>query len=690
MMLLQEGGEQGDRKGRRGGIKGVSNCFKLVKMTMERSMQPVIAFCFSRNNCEAFALEMSKLDFNNMEEKSLVNEVFTNAIDCLSDEDKKLPQVEHVLPLLQRGIGIHHSGLLPILKETIEILFSEGLIKALFATETFSLGLNMPAKTVLFTGARKFDGKDFRWITSGEYIQMSGRAGRRGLDDKGIVIAMIDEKMDTSIAKGVLLGLPDPLNSAFHLTYNMVLNLLRVEEINPEFVLERSFYQFQNNSSIPSLERKLRSLEEQRDAIVIEKEDLAMSYYKLRQQLDKLGSEMQKFIVKPKYILPFLQPGRLVKVESTDDDFGWGCVVNFQKKANQVGAKETVYIAEVLLNCSISSIGRSKEPPKPPSSGEKGELQVVPVLLPFIKKISSIRIYIPMDLRPPDNRFSVSQSIQEVQRRFPDGLPLLDPVQDMNIKDDQFKNVIKKIEALEQRLRAHSLDGKSEVEKLYDLCERKSELSEEIAVAKKSLKRAQTIMQMDELKCRKRVLRRLGYASSSDVIDVKGRVACEISSGDELLLTELLFNGVFNDLTAEQSAALLCCFVFQEKSEAMPKLKENLSGPLKQMQDSARRIARVSNESKLPVEEDVYVASFKPHLMDVVHAWASGAPFSQLCKMTVAFEGSIIRCIRRLEELMRQMCQASKAIGNTDLEKKFEEGISKIKRDIIFAASLYL
>ena len=128
MMLLQEGGEQGDRKGRRGGIKGVSNCFKLVKMTMERSMQPVIAFCFSRNNCEAFALEMSKLDFNNselwsyfpfvvtcsmryithlvititVEEKSLVNEVFTNAIDCLSDEDKKLPQVRELCSMLYR------------------------------------------------------------------------------------------------------------------------------------------------------------------------------------------------------------------------------------------------------------------------------------------------------------------------------------------------------------------------------------------------------------------------------------------------------------------------------------------------------------------------------------------------------------------------------------------------------------
>lgn len=99
---------------------------------------------------------------------------------------KKLPQVEHVLPLLKRGIGIHHGGLLPILKETIEILFSEGLIKALFATETFAMGINMPARTVLFTNARKYDGKDFRWISSGEYIQMSGRAGRRGWMTEGL------------------------------------------------------------------------------------------------------------------------------------------------------------------------------------------------------------------------------------------------------------------------------------------------------------------------------------------------------------------------------------------------------------------------------------------------------------------------------------------------------------------------
>ncbi|TSM12532.1 Superkiller viralicidic activity 2-like 2 [Bagarius yarrelli] len=153
MQVLRDAGDSGasggggkwDPKGRKGGTKGPSNVFKIVKMIMERNFQPVIIFSFSKKECEAYALQVSKLDFNTDEEKKLVEEVFSNAIDCL-------------------GIGIHHGGLLPILKETIEILFSEGLLKALFATETFAMGINMPARTVLFTSARKFDGKDFRWV----------------------------------------------------------------------------------------------------------------------------------------------------------------------------------------------------------------------------------------------------------------------------------------------------------------------------------------------------------------------------------------------------------------------------------------------------------------------------------------------------------------------------------------------
>ncbi|XP_066297951.1 exosome RNA helicase MTR4-like [Branchiostoma lanceolatum] len=697
MAVLRDGGDnsKGDRWNKRGFTKGPSNAFKIVKMIMERNFAPVIAFSFSKKECEAYALQMSKLDFNTDEEKKLVEEVFFNAIDCLSDEDKKLPQVEHVLPLLKRGIGIHHGGLLPILKETIEILFSEGLIKALFATETFSMGLNMPARTVLFTSARKFDGKDFRWVSSGEYIQMSGRAGRRGLDERGIVILMIDEKMGPSVGKNLLKGAPDPLNSAFHLTYNMVLNLLRVEEINPEFMLEKSFYQYQNYSSIPAMITKLQKLQEDYNAMTVPEEDSITAYYKLRQQLDKHGQEIEAFIQKPKYCLPFLQPGRLVKVRNETDDFGWGVVINFQKKANQKAPNnstaEPLYVAEVLLLCSKESVrNASTESAKPCRPGEKGEMVVVPIMLQLIRSISSVRLYIPKDLRPLDNRESVLKSIQEVQRRFPHGVPLLDPIEDMGIKDDQLKTTVRKIEAFEHRMYSHPLHSDQRLPELYSLVEKKAQLAGELKAAKREVKKARTIIQMDELKCRKRVLRRLGYATTADVIEMKGRVACEISSGDELLLTEMIFNGVFNDLDAHQCVALLSVFVFQEKASEMPRLTEELAGPLRQMQESARRIAKVSSEAKMSIDEEDYVESFRPHMMDVCHAWSKGATFGQICKMTDIFEGSIIRCMRRLEELMREMCHAAKAIGNTELENKFADGITKIKRDIVFAASLYL
>jgi len=221
---------------------------------MLKNYNPVIVFAFSKRECEALAITMSNFEFNGIEEQDLVANIFTNAIENLSTDDRKLPQISNLLPLLKRGVGIHHGGLLPILKEVIEILFQEGLIKVLFATETFSIGLNMPAKTVVFTAARKFDGREFRNLSSGEYIQMSGRAGRRGLDDRGVVIMMCDERLEPTAAKNMIKGEADRLDSAFYLGYNMVLNLMKVEGISPEYMLERCFYQFQSSAGVPALE----------------------------------------------------------------------------------------------------------------------------------------------------------------------------------------------------------------------------------------------------------------------------------------------------------------------------------------------------------------------------------------------------------------------------------------------------
>ncbi|GIY08832.1 exosome RNA helicase MTR4 [Caerostris darwini] len=667
MSVLQVAGgaAKGDSemRGRKGGFKEGSNCYKIVKMIMTKNLAPVIVFSFSKKECEAYAMQMAKLDFNTSDEKQLVEEVFQNAMNILSEEDKKLPQVEHVLPLLKRGIGIHHSGLLPILKETIEILFAEGLIKALFATETFAMGLNMPARTVLFTNARKFDGKDFRWVTSGEYIQMSGRAGRRGLDEKGIVILMMDEKMSPSIGKEIVKGLPDPINSAFHLTYNMVLNLLRVDGINPEYMMERSFFQFQNSSSIPQLYEKIKTLQENCIAIQIEREDEVESYYKIKSRLSALSEEYHAYVIQPEYCVPFFQTGRLVKVKNGDDDFGWAVIVKYQKKTTSsvdTNKKSVYYVVDVLLQlskqCSETRITSNLKPPLP---GEKGVMHVVPIKLNLIQQVSAVRIRIPDNLKPLDNRMQVLRIIQTMLDQYPQGVPLLDPIENMKIKEKGLKDVIKKIEAFTPQLNEHPLHNDSSVEELLSQYKKKLEIENEIKEVKAELKKARSLLQMDELKCRKRVLRRMGLCTASDVIEIKGRVACEISSADELLLTEMIFNGAFNDLNVHQTIALLSCFVFQEKSTALPKLTEELSGPLRLMQETARRIAKVSKESRLELDLEQYVDSFKPHLMDVVYSWSKGASFSHICKMTDVFEGSIIRCMRRLEELLRQDVSSS-------------------------------
>ncbi|KAG9075983.1 ATP-dependent RNA helicase mtr4 [Ceratobasidium sp. UAMH 11750] len=328
--------------------------------------------------------------------------------------------------------------------------------------------------------------------------------------------------------------------------------------------------------------------------------------------------------------------------------------------------------------------------PCPP--GQEGEPLVCPVLLSAIASISHLRVYLPKDLRASAQRETLWKVVLEIKRRFPKGLALLDPIENMNIKDSKFKELVERIATLERRLEAHSLHNDPRLPTIYDAYAQKQDLVGEIRALKKTLAAAHDVMQMDELKCRKRVLRRLGFASATDVVEIKGRVACEISTGDELLLTEMIFNGVFNTLLPEQCAALLSCFVFTEKSEQKTKLKEELAAPLRVLQEIARRIAKVSKESKLPLDEEEYVQSFKVELMDLVLQWCRGAKFADICKMTDQFEGSLIRVFRRLQELIRQMTQAARAIGNTELEEKFTKASEMLERQnsVIFCSSLYL
>jgi len=392
--------------------------------------------------------------------------------------------------------------------------------------------------------------------------------------------------------------------------------------------------------------------------LVIEDESIVREYYGLRQSLDQYTKDMRDVINHPNYCLQFMQPGRLVKIKHQSFDFGWGAVVNYSKRHNKGGPEgsppQQSYIIDILLNVSPDAaitMKFDKELPagvRPPAEGEEGKMEVVPVLLSCLESISPVRIFLPKDMKSQDQRNTARKNIREVKKRFPDGIPTLDPIENMNITDDSFKKLLRvsfllilwralklilspqKIELHESKLLANPLHNSPRLVDLYNKYSYKVVLSARIKAVKKKIQTAHSIMQLDELKCRKRVLRRLGFISENDVMQLKARVACEISTGDELLLTELLFNRVFNELTPEQTAALLSCFVFEEKSNETPSLKEELAKPFRDLQAQARLIAKISQESKLNIVEEEYIDKFKHALMDVVYAWCHGASFATI------------------------------------------------------------
>ncbi|ETV90481.1 hypothetical protein, variant 1 [Aphanomyces invadans] len=314
--------------GRGGGDK--AEWTKLVRLLQEKTLLPVVVFAFSKRLCEESANRLAGMDLSSASERSEIHVFCAASIRRLQGSDQKLPQVLQVRDMLVRGIGVHHGGLLPILKEMVEILFGRGLVKVLFSTETFAMGVNMPARTVVFNGTRKHDGKTFRDLLPGEYTQMAGRAGRRGLDAIGtVIIACWGDVPDATSLRTMLLGLPTKLESQFRLTYNMILNLLRVEDMTVEDMIKRSFSEFRTQKALASkniphaiqkAKRMLARLEDELEQTHGGHMDVdqVQLFYELSQESKMMEKHLVQMILNSKYAATALCIGRVVVVSTAD------------------------------------------------------------------------------------------------------------------------------------------------------------------------------------------------------------------------------------------------------------------------------------------------------------------------------------------------------------------------------------
>ncbi|MBA3046267.1 MAG: DEAD/DEAH box helicase [Candidatus Thermoplasmatota archaeon] len=221
------------------------NFLDLVKYMEQNDQLPCLFFNFSRKDCESKALETAynMNFFKNHPEPEMDKIIETHLSD---PEIFEMDSIQSLIQVLERGVAFHHAGMLPAAKRAVEDAFGKNLISVLYATETFAVGINYPARTVAFSSLRKYDGTRHRYVNSKEYFQMAGRAGRRGMDSKGVVIAMVDRGMDdlSEIQKFTKAD-RIPIFSQFQLSYNTVLNLIdKHSEAEIEIVLEKSFDSF--------------------------------------------------------------------------------------------------------------------------------------------------------------------------------------------------------------------------------------------------------------------------------------------------------------------------------------------------------------------------------------------------------------------------------------------------------------
>jgi len=217
---------------------------RLIEFLQREDRLPCLYFCFSRALCEKKAKLYSRYHFLDKEERRKAVELFSSLAERYGVSED--PQVWEMGQLVSRGVAYHHAGMLPTLKEIVEQLFGTGLVKLLIATETFALGVNMPARTTVLESLRKFDGVRTKYLSSREFQQMSGRAGRRGMDEKGYVYARVGRfDSDIRAIKQIFYGEPEPVRSRFNLSYSTILSVYQTVGEQIFHLLEKSFVNYQ-------------------------------------------------------------------------------------------------------------------------------------------------------------------------------------------------------------------------------------------------------------------------------------------------------------------------------------------------------------------------------------------------------------------------------------------------------------
>ncbi len=665
----------GDR-GYRGRSAGGPNWSGVGRSTMVEALDrdallPAIVFIFSRVGCDAAVSQLlgSGTILTNKPERAEIAEILGRHTASLGAADLRVLRYDAFAEALSRGIAAHHAGMLPAFKECVEEAFVRGLVKVVFATETLALGINMPARSVVIEKLVKYNGETHADITPGEYTQLTGRAGRRGIDVEGHAVVLWRAGLDPRALAGLASRRTYPLRSSFAPTYNMAVNLVgSLGRERARTLLEQSFAQFQSDRSVVGIargvDRNEHAVAEYWAAAECDLGDFA-GYARLRTRIADLEADQSRARQADRRSeaagsLETLKPGDIIKVPS-GRSHGFAVVLDpgTRTERGQHGQH-----------------GRSRpEGPRPQVMTEDRQIRRLSMVDFPTPALVVGRVKIP---RHFDSRDASSR--RGLGAAFHAKLATLDSDALRHRPVPVDPETSAQIAELRDELRAHPCHRCPDREQHARWAERALRLERETSgLERRMAARTNTIAAHFDKICL--VLAGLGYLSDDggQVTD-DGRRLARIYTELDLVAAECLRAGLFDGLTAPQLAAVLASFVYEARRsdgfEHRPRMPDQMTGHvMSEIRATWKQVSLLERDHRLErgPEPDIGFS-------EAAYGWAAGRPLATVLGESGLTAGDFVRWVRQVLDFADQIGQAA---GRGPLRDTARELARAMRRGVV-------
>ncbi|WP_392533839.1 DEAD/DEAH box helicase [Nostoc sp. C117] len=625
---------QGDR-GKAGRPEAPGIIYTLSHL-QQRDMLPAIYFIFSRRGCDKAVAEVGDLWLVNNEESQILRE----QIDDFLSRNPDAGRSGQIAPLY-RGIAAHHAGILPAWKALVEELFQQGLIKVVFATETLAAGINMPARTTVISTLSKRTDTGHRLLNASEFLQMAGRAGRRGMDKQGHVVTVQTPFEGSKEAAYLATSKPDPLVSQFTPSYGMVLNLLQTHTIEQaRELIERSFGQYMATlhlrpeyDEIAELEAQLAQLREQIAAV--DENELAI-YEKLRQRL-----KVERQILKT-----------LEQQAQSDRQEQLAMMLGFAVSGTLLSLKgKNIPVPSPITAVLVGKTPDSNQAPYFVCLGQDNRWYVVTTGDVVDLYAELPRVEVPPDVLPPTEMpLRPGQSHRGSQETFAIATRIPEPLESLYIAPEVAEQ-LSRTAAIQEQLETHPLHQSGNAATLFKRRARYVELEAELEQVQEQVEQ-QSQRHWEEFVNLIAILQHFG-ALDNLVPTVLGRIAAAIRGENELWLGLVFASGELDNLDPHHLAAAAAALVM-ETPRPDSKVNYDLSNEVAEALAKLRGIRRqmFQLQRRYNVALPIWLEF---ELIALVEQWALGMEWIELCENTTLDEGDVVRILRRTLDLLSQI-----------------------------------